>query len=340
MVKSMIKRVLLSIVVLLIVVAPVTAAEEAEYKLINSLNYHKGMYEAAAGEIYLKIPLGSEAANVGGDEQDPEHYTAGVPFAFRPDENGGVWILDSANKALKLFGKDGALQKNIPIDKFGTVVRDFAFDGKKGFWLLSALDGFIYRIDMTGKLVSQIEGFSGARAIETGVLEELLVDMPTMASILRFGDDELLREQYPCDESLSMIEGVGGKLLAFEMSEKNARLLLRSVASPAETIPLAEFPLDIETPEVKYVSAQVIGHDKDANLYLSLTACHEVTGAIYRDRIFRCTAAGKILAQKDIILFPCLAGDLPRERVVSADGKVLTYYVDSDNNYVVAAYSL
>ena len=336
----MIKKVLLFIVALLIVVAPVIAAEDADCKLINSLNYHKGMFDAANAEIYLKIPLGSEAAHVGGDEQDPEHYTAGVPFAFRPDASGGVWILDSVNKALKLFGKDGSLQKAISIEKYGAVVRDFAFDGNKGFWLLSALDGFIYRIDMTGKLVSQIEGFSGARAIETGVLEELLVDMPTMASILRFGDDELLREQYPCDESLSMIEGVGGKLLAFEMGEKNASLLLRSVASPAETISLAEFPLDIEDPAVKYVSAQVIGHDKDANLYLSVTACHETSGAIYRDRIFRCTAAGKILAQKDIILFPCLAGDLPRERVVTADGKVMTYYVDSENNYVLAAYSL
>ncbi|EKD83693.1 MAG: hypothetical protein ACD_39C00517G0002 [uncultured bacterium] len=339
MVKSMIKKILLFIAVLFAVVAPVVAADDADCKLINSLNYHKGMFDAVKSEVFLKIPLGSGSAAVGGDEQDTERYTSGVPFAFRPAENGGVWVLDSVNKALKLFGKDGAVLQNISIAQFGPVVRDFAFDGKNGFWLLSAVDGFIYRIDMTGKLVSQIEGFSGARAIETGVLEELLVDMPTMSSVLRFSNDELLKEQYPGDESLSMIEGVGGKLLVFDISEKLARLQLRNIASPAENIPLAEFPLDIEDPAVKYVSAQVIGHDNDGNLYLSLTACHETSGAIYRDRIYRCTAAGKILAQKDIIMFPCLSADLPRERVVTADGKVMTYYVDG-NDYVLAVYSL
>ncbi len=336
----MIKKVLLSLVALLLIVSPAMAAEDTDCKLINALNYHRGMFAAARSETYLKIPVGSGAAEVGGAEQDVERYTSGVPYAFRPTENGGVWVLDSINKALKLFGRDGSLVKNISIAELGPVVRDFAFDGNKGFWLLSAVDGFISRIDMTGKLMSQIEGFSGANAIETGPMEELLVDMPLLASVLRFNKDETLKEEYPCDESLSMIEGLGGKLLDFERQDKLARLRLRDVASPAAYIDLAEFPLDIDDPAVNYVAAKVLGCDKDSNIYLSLTACHDTSGAIYRDRIYRCSVAGKVLAQKDIIIFPCLSSDLARERVVTEDGKVMTFYLDSENNYVLAVYSL
>ncbi|MBU1107811.1 MAG: hypothetical protein KKB51_14150 [Candidatus Riflebacteria bacterium] len=335
----MIKKVLFSVFVLIVVVSSVaTAAEESDFKLINALNYHKSMFNAVTSEVFLKIPLGSGSEDVGGDEQDPEHYTPGVPFAFRPDAEGNVWILDSANKALKLFASNGSVLKNISLEQYGTVVRDFAFDKKGGFWLLSPVNGFIYRIDAAGKLLSEIEGFNAARAIETGMLGELLVDMPTMASVLRFSDDETLKEQYPCDESLTMIEGVGGKLLVLEKSDKMASLLLRSLASPAQNISLTEFPLDIADPAVTYAGASVIGHDKEGNLYLNLIACHE-NGAIYRDRIYRCTATGKILAQKDVIMMPCLSLDLPRERVVTADGKVMTYYIDGDN-YVLAVYSL
>jgi hypothetical protein len=334
----MIKRVLFIAIALLMVVSPLMSADNADIKQINALNYHKGMFEAARGEVYLKVPLGSEAASVGGDEQDVERYTAGVPYAFRSVENG-VWILDSVNHALKLFGNDGKLQKNISIAEYGKVVSDFAFDGDKGFWLLSAVDGFIYRIDMNGKMVSQIEGFSSARAIETGVMEELLVDMPAMGAILRFNKEEMLKEEYPCDESLSMVEGVGGKLLVLELGEKQASLHLRNTASPAENIPLAEFPLDIEDPAVKYVGSKVLGQDKEGNIYISLVACHEESGAIYRDRIYRCTAAGRPTAHKDIIVFPSQAFDLPRDRVVTPDGRVMTFHVE-DNNYVLSVYSL
>ncbi|KAF1079859.1 MAG: hypothetical protein GQF41_3757 [Candidatus Rifleibacterium amylolyticum] len=334
----MIKRVLFVVIAILMVVSPLMSAEDAEIKLINSLNYHKGMFEAARGDVYLRIPLGSDSAAVGGDEQDVERYTAGVPYAFRPVENG-VWILDSVNKALKLFGSDGKLQKNISLAEYGPVVRDFAFDGDKGFWLLSPTDGFIYRIDMAGKLISQIEGFSDARAIETGPMEELLVDLPTMGAVLRFNKEEILKEEYPCDESLSMIEGVGGKLMVLEISDKNAELLLRSTASPAETIPLYKFPLDIEDPAVKYVGSQVIGQDKEGNFYLSLVACHEESGAIYRDRIYRCTAAGRPTAHKDIIVFPSASFDLPRDRVVTPDGRVMTFHVEG-NDYILSVYGL
>lgn len=333
----MFKKILLLVIVSLLLVNPSFASENADIKMINAINYHKGMFNAAMPEVFLKIPFGAAANNVGGDEQDPEHYSSGVPFAFRSSEDG-VWVLDSVNKALKLFAKDGKALKNISLAAYGELVKDFAF-AENGFWLLSQTAGYIYRIDQTGKLLSEIEGFSGARAIETGPMGELLVDMPVMGSILRFAKDETLKKQYPCDESLSLIEGLGGKLIVIEMQEKLVKLQLRDVASPTRNIHLAEFPLDIEDPAVKYVGAQVVGTDSDLNIYLSLTACHEISGAIYRDRIYRCSPAGQVLASKDILLMPGQPVDLPRDRVVTTDGQVMTFYVDG-NAYVLAVYRL
>lgn len=313
------------------------AAEEPETKIINALTYHRTMFDAPRGEVYLRVPVGSGTDNVGGSDQDEQRYTSGVPFAFRTTEDGRVWILDSANQALKLFSLDGKAEKVISLKEFGPVVRDFAFDGKSGFWLLGAVSGYIYRIDSEGKLLSQIEGFSDARALESASQGDLLVDMPVMGSILRFGTDEVLREQYPCDETLSMFEGVQDRLLGLEISGKNAELKLRLMASPSQSITLASYTLDIEDPAVTYAGARIIGHDAAGNLYFDLIACHEM-GQIYRDRLYRVSPAnGKVLASTDIIITACLAPDLPRERVVTADGRVLTFHLEGED-YVLTAY--
>lgn len=337
--KTMIRKVLFILIALVLVVSANYAAEDGDFKRINGLNYHKGMFDALQPEVFVKIPLGAAAKEVGGADQDPARYTSGVPFAFRPAYDGSVWILDSANKALKQFASDSILLKNISLEAYGAVVRDFAFDKKAGFWLLSPVEGFIYRVDLSGKLLSRIEGFADARALETGPLGELLVDMPLMSAVLRFGNDELLKAQYASEQGLTLIEGVGGKLLALEMADKKVSLMLRSVASPAQNISMAEFPLDITEPGVTYAGAQLLGSDQSGNLYLNLTACHE-EGAIYRDRIYRCSPTGQILAQKDILSVPYLAPDLPRHKVVTADGKVMTFYLDGNNDYVLALYSL
>lgn len=336
MVKLMIRKMVVLFLLVLIAAPGTYGADEASFKLINALNYHKSMFNALKPSSLVKFRLGESANSIGVSEQDEERYTAGVPFAFRATAEGNVWILDSANKALKLFSMNGSLLKNLSLSKFGPVIRDFAFAEKSGFWLLNPVDGFIYRTDLAGKLVSNIEGFSDARAIEVSDGGELLVDMPTLASVLRFGKNETLKEQYECDESLSLIEGTGGKLLGLEMHDRQVELFLRNLASPAQKIVLAKFPLNVDDPTVTYAGAEILGKDAAGNLYLNLTACNE-DGAIYRDRLYRCTVMGKILAQTDILVVACLAPDLPRQRVVTADGQVMCFYLEPDN-YVLALY--
>jgi hypothetical protein len=334
------KKIKLLFLIMVVSAALISAAvaQEGEFKRINALNYHKSMFSAQQPTELLRIPLGSGRSEVGGGEQDPEVYTEGVPFAFRPVENGKVWVLDSANQALKLFAADGSVMRNFSLKEYGKIVRDFALDGEHGFWLLSPIEGFIYRLNEKGEEVSKIEGFFDARAIESSVRGDLLVDMPMLASVLRFGSDELLRDQLPYGNGLSLVEGTGGKLLGLEVSEKNVKLNLRSVASPSQDITLAEFPLLIKDEAVKYAGAEILGKDASGNLYLNLIACHD-QGPIYQDRLLKCTILGKILAQTDILTVPCLTPDLPRTRVVTPDGNVMTFYLKG-NDYVLAVYKI
>lgn len=312
-------------------------AADNDIVMVNALQYHKSMLGALKHQDLLKIPLGREITSVGGSEQDPEVYTEGVPFAFRFDDKGNVWVLDSANKALKQFGADGKLKNSISLGNMGQIVRDFAFADENGFWLLSPIEGYVLRIDSSGKILSKIEGFQDARAIETAFGNGLLVDMPMLGSVLRFGSDETLQEQYAYDQGLSLFEGIGNRLLGLAMEEKNVKLLMRTVASPAQTITLEEFPLDIEDEKVVYAGAEILGKDASGSIYLNLIACHE-QGPIYRDRIYRCNSVGKVVDYTDILIMPCLTPDLPRSKVVTPDGKVVYFYLDKEN-YVLAGYS-
>lgn len=312
-------------------------AQENEYKRIFSLNYHKSMFAAQRPEVLIKIPLGEAISEIGSSQQDEERFTEGVPFAFRSFENK-VWVLDSANKQLKLFSPARGLEKNISLASYGKVVRDFAFAGNGDFWLLSPIEGFIYRIDSSGKQKSVIEGFFDAASIESSE-KNLLVDMPMMASVLTFGEKETLNKQMPYGASLSPVTGIGNKLLGLSLKDRNAILNLRIVASPPQDLQLAKFPLEIKNSKVNYAGGEIVGKDKAGNIYLNLVACHSENGAIYRDRFYKCSPSGRIISFADVIRVPCLAPDLPRKQVVTQNGKILTFYLEP-GKYVLATYKL
>ncbi|MFZ5950332.1 MAG: hypothetical protein ACOYXC_06485 [Candidatus Rifleibacteriota bacterium] len=333
-----IKKIVLIIVAVTFLFNLPVCGQEKEIEMTNALNYHKSMLGAMKSVDLLKVPFGNEISVIGGPDQDTENLTEGVPYAFRVTAEGDFWILDSANRALKLFGAEGRLKNSISLSNMGRLVRDFAFGPDGGFWLLSPIEGFIYQIDREGKIVNRIEGFCDARALETGVNDSLLVDMPLMNSVLRFGADGVLGEQISYENGLSLHEGIGGKLLGIEMDERNVKLNMRTVASPAQTVTLAEFPLDIEDQKVSYAGAEILGRDASGSIYLNLIACHE-DGPIYRDRLYRCNQLGKPVAFTDIIAMPYLAPDLPRSRIVAPDGRVVVYYVDKQG-YVLAGYSI
>jgi hypothetical protein len=335
MVKKM-KKIVIFVSLMFVLIHGGLLAQEKDFKLINALQYHKGMYDAQKPEIIMKIPFGSGDGEVGGSEQDVEIYSEGVPFAFRPMKDKSVWILDSVNHALKNFSARGKLLKMISVKDYGKVVRDLVVDEGGSFWLLSPLEGFIHRLAPDGRHVSKIEGFQEARAIEAGNNGELLVDMPIMSSVLRFGADELIKEVCPYDIGVSLFEGVGGKLLGLEMSDKNVKLILRNQVKPVQNLVLAEFPLSGFPEDVTYAGAEILGRDSKHNLYVNLIACNK-DGVIFRDRLYKCSIGGKIKAQVDVLTVPCLTPDIPRTRVVTPDGRIMTFFI-KDDSYALAGY--
>lgn len=315
-------------------------ASESEFKFINNLSYHKSMFDATAPLDYLKIPFGKEEKSVGGQDQDSltEPYSYGVPWAFRMTGSGSVWILDSLNQSLKLFKADGNVEKSFPLADYGKIVIDFAIapDGSMAF--LNNVDGFIYLTDANGQKSGQIEGFAHARAIEFTPKGDLLVSHPIMQAVLRFSPAGEMTEQLVADQSLSLFAAANEQLFGLEINDLDASLYLRTVASPAETLVLARFPYTEKHPGVTYAGGEIIGVDAAGNIYLSLVACHE-QGQIYRERLYKCTADGKILGELDILTVPHLAPDLPRKRVVAPDGRIVAFYPE-EANYVLCTYMI
>ena len=311
-----------------------------DFKTVNGLVYHKSMLNAAPSVDYLKIPFGRETANVGGQDQDSETDAAsyGVPWAFRMTDDGNVWVLDTLNKSLKLFKKDGTVERAVSIASFGQMVIDFAVapDGRMAF--LNNVEGFIYLVDAKGEKVNEIEGFGGARAIEFGSTGELLVSHPVMQSVLRFSENGELKEQLVGDQSLSLFPNAAGQLYGLEIRDLAADLYLRTVASPAATLVLATFPYEEGYPGVTYAGGEILGLDAAGTVYFCLVACHEM-GQIYRERLYKCAPDGKVLSQLDVLTVPHLAPDLPRKRVVCPDGRVMSFYPD-ETNYTLCTYTL
>lgn len=313
-------------------------AQEPEFKLINALSYHKSMFSAAPSVDYLKIPFGKGVNEVGGQDDDTESVTYGVPWAFRMTADGKVWVLDSLNKLLKLFTPEGKVERSVSLQGMGKVVIDFAVAPDGSFAFLNAVDGLIYVTDADGKARQTIEGFNSARAIEFSPKGELVISNPVMGATLRFSTDGELKEQFVCDESLSLFEADNGQLFGLEIADCEASLYLRTVASPAETITLGSFPYKEGHAGVTYAGGEILGRDAAGNVYFNLVACHE-EGHIFRERLYRCSADGKVLGELDILSIPHLAPDLPRKRVVCPDGRVMSYYPENEA-YVLCTYTI
>jgi hypothetical protein len=324
--------------IVLVMTATLGFAQEAEFKTINNLIYHKSMFNASESVDLLKIPFGSEASQVGGQDQDTDAMSYGVPWAFRMAEGGNVWVLDSLNRQLKLFKPDATVEKHISLEGFGKIVIDFAVaaDGRMAF--LNSADGFIYITDAKGEKIHSIEGFNGARAIEFDRNGELLVSHPVIQSVLRFGQNGELAEQMVGDQSLSLYSDPSGKLFGLEISDLEASLYLRTVASPAETLVIGKFPYAEKHPGVTYAGGEILGLDAAGNVYFCLVACHE-EGQIYRERLYRCAPDGKVLGELDIHTIPHLAPDLPRKRVVCPDGRVMGFY-PTEEHFVLCVYAI
>lgn len=305
----------------------ILAEEEVEYKNIGGLRYHRIMDEAVVADELMQFNFGSLPENVGGYALDEARATDGVPYAFRggktPDE---VWILDSINSALKLF-KAGKLSKSISLAEKGNVA-DFAMNADcSKFAFLNRTTGFVYITDGEGKDLNSFKGFDNSISLEFAKdNDDLLIKNPMAKGVVRVAYDGVLKGIYEADQSLSNFESEKGIWGLECEGGTTAKLYLRTGVEADAVKIVAQFPF-ADYKDVEYKGGEILGFDAEGNIYFSLVAC-DSNGIIYRDRLYKCSQDGKVIKEQDVIGSAYMSPDLPRHKIVTPNGKVLTFATD------------
>jgi hypothetical protein len=89
-----------------------------------------------------------------------------MPWAFRPVSEDKVWVLDSVNKRLKLFGKDNKVENQIVLAEMGLNIMDFAVYNNDTFAFFNNVSGEIFVTDKNGEIKNVLKGFVTATSME------------------------------------------------------------------------------------------------------------------------------------------------------------------------------
>jgi len=322
----------------LVLVPMFVSAQEEEFKTINGLKYYKTMFSAVSPETLLRIPMGKAENSVAGVDEDEEISTEGVPWAFRAADGENVWILDSLNGAIKLFSKNGNVEKKIDISAYGKRINDMAVTAdSKLFVLLDSVEGTLTLIKQSSEKIFSVKGFVAARAVEFTPDGSILVNSPMDGGVIAVDNSGQRTGKFDADQSLSLFQDTGKNLIGIEIDGTSARLFSRT---PEGRKHLADFDYKDAPEGVTYAGGEILGFDKAGNIYLELVACNE-TGYIYRERLIRCKADGTGASHIDVFTMPYMAPELSRRRIVTPEGKIIGFHVDeNDGNYVLVSYSI
>ncbi|MBF0500538.1 MAG: hypothetical protein HQM09_10420 [Candidatus Riflebacteria bacterium] len=311
------------------------ASDSASCKVttIDMIRYEAGLASTAQRPFaIMHLSFGAGDDQVGGCDQDGNHRTEGVPYAYIPLADGSVWILDTIQARLKRFSPAGKMMTAVSFSVSGggvnPLIRDFALAPKDGFYLLCATDGKVRRISATGEAVVEIEGLNDTQCIGSDPKGNILVKNAVLNGLLRFNPDGELIERYEGQNDLSVVTDLECRPYGIHGDETQALVFKATVASPAEELVLATFSLEIPRERgAHYVSRKIIGVDAARNIYVELVACDD-NGVIHLNRLVKLSPTGSIIARADILSSPYMAVDLPRRLTVTPDGHVMGFSVD------------
>lgn len=309
--------------------------------LMNGLQYEAGLASSAiAHKDLCAIPYGTTDETVGGEKEDAKRRSGGAPTAYAPLADGSFWVLDAINQKMKRFSADGKLVSSLLFPGSGggryLHMKDLAVIPSGGFYLYNSTQGIIVRVDEKGRSRTQIEGLPDSREIGVDSKGNLLVANPLMRSLFRFNRAGELIEKYEGQNFLSTVVDASDKPLGVKFNAQEAELFRAEQASPTINVSIAKFPL--QTPKERkahYVSAKVLGTDAKKNVYLELIACDK-DGVIHQHRVLRLDAAGKTLAQADLLAIPFI---YPRKKMVTPEGKIFGFRSDR-KSWIPIAYTL
>ena len=329
--------------VLLVVSISGFAADTVQITTLNGLRYEAALASSAvAPKVLFSIPTGTGKDQVGSDKEDAKHATEGAPYAFLPQKDLSVIVLDTVNQKIKRFSPDGKVMSEIPLlehqDKW-SLARDLAPAPQDGFYVLCATDGKVERLDANGKSVVEIEGVNDAWEFGADPKGNLLIKNPGTNTLMRFNPAGEIIEQFEGQADLSIFTDLDGNPYGIRFTENTASLFKVLQASPTQELALASFSLTFP-PEKKihYMNARVLGVDGATNLYLEFVAGND-DGVIFQNQIVRVAPKGETLAKLETVSFPFMAPDIPRHRAVTPDGKVMGFSV-AYGKYLLHTYSL
>ncbi|MBF0547179.1 MAG: hypothetical protein HQM08_22255 [Candidatus Riflebacteria bacterium] len=326
-------------------VASEPSQEKVQITEINLVRYEATLASSAQlPKDYMKIPFGSKDQEVGGTDQDPEHFTNGIPSAFFPQSDGSVWILDSVNSSLKLFNSAGKFVSKIPLElsssKNKILIKDFSVVHPDEFYVYSDLDGLVKRIASNGKTIVEIEGLNSSLSIGTDPKGNVLVKNPALTGVLRFNPAGEIIEQYTNQYNLSTYCDTNGNPYGIKGDNDQIAILYKATnASPVKEITMASFSLEFPIEKnIHIVNREILGTDQQGNIYIELVACDD-PGIIHLNRFYKLSPEGQTLATLNFLTPPSvISPDLPRHMVVTGDGKIMTFTVDS-TSYGLVTYS-
>ena len=332
-------------------VCGISIAEDLPIKNIHGIRYYAPNAEKLQSPAPLfKLSYGPGKEQVGGINQDPEHLTDGLPTALRARKDGSIWILDSNNKALKLFSPKGKLIESTDLTSIliepGLFVKDFAPAPSGGFYLLSPLDGMIKHIGPDGKLIQSIEGFFDALEINNSKSGSVLVRAPAMGALFKFSPEAVIEKQFK-DPELYPFEDVQGRPYGLNGSDEKVLLYRCDTDDAKQKKVLQVFALgkvlEGVSPGqgflhgVRFVGYRIIGTDAAGRIYVELVTANQ-DGIVFSHTINRILPKGTLDKIIQISPIPFLAPDLARHFSVTPDGRILGFY-EEKGDYFLCSYT-
>ncbi|MBF0547177.1 MAG: hypothetical protein HQM08_22245 [Candidatus Riflebacteria bacterium] len=312
------------------------AVQPVQITTINNISYESSLASfAQQPKDCLKISFGSKDEEVGGVDQDPDHYTGGLPYSFLPQSDGSVWILDSVNSCLKHFNSAGKFISKISLPTSTAnkkvLYKDFSSAPDGGFYLYSGLDGSVLHIASDGKILSVTKGLDGTLRLGTTPQGNLLVENPNQTGVIKLNPQGKVIGKFPNEYNLSTYCDSNGNPYGIKGDNDQSTVLYKvNSSAPTKENILASFTIDVFPGQtVHYVSRKVIGTDSQGNVYLELVACDN-SGNLYVNRDYKISPTGEVLSTLDFIYPPSVdSPDVPKHSMVTPDGKIMTITADT-----------
>jgi hypothetical protein len=294
-------------------------------------------------ELLLSLPFGKAPAQVAGAAEDEKRLTDGVPYAFRVAADSSIWLLDSANGALKRFSPVGTLLGSVPLPGVSShtmpIYKDFAFGPQQNLYLYCSTDKKVYLVKPSGEIIVEIEGLGDTQRIESDPQGNLVVENPVLGGVLRFSPAGTLIEKTAPGLAGTAFTDSQGRLYILERGETTGTLqrLIDIKANTRET--LATFSLELP-PERQVVIAglKLIGTDASGNCYILLFGT-DSDGVLHAQRVYTIAPDGTLMNRRNILTIPFLSPDLPRHFAIAPDGRLIAFSAN-ETHYRLLKYSL